>query len=54
MKKKIKSILAVFLCLLGAGCTVTTPVWSLSVDPTAATEVGRQAAEVARDVLSDK
>lgn len=37
-----------------ASCTVTTPVWSLSVDPTAATEVGRQAADVAREILSDK
>ena len=37
-----------------ASCTATTPGWSLSVDPTAATEVGRQAADVAREILSDK
>tara|TARA_R100001510_G_C7655172_1_gene214158 strand:- start:2939 stop:3091 length:153 start_codon:yes stop_codon:yes gene_type:complete len=50
----MRTISTIITTLALTGCTVTTPVWSLSVDPTAATEVGRQAAEVARDVLSDK
>tara|TARA_R100001129_G_scaffold20787_1_gene13029 strand:+ start:108 stop:260 length:153 start_codon:yes stop_codon:yes gene_type:complete len=50
----MKTIAALTAMLAITGCTVTTPVWSLSVDPTAATEVGRQAADVAREILGDK